>query len=516
MHEILNSVDAYKKLALNLQKVPNNEKRELVRYLCQVDLFFLLWYGCNRKDIARPWLLERCKEVQASPDGHLDLWAREHYKSTIITYGKTIQDILASHGDTPLPKYDGKELTFTVFSHTRPIAKGFLRQIKQEFEGNELLREVFPDIIWANPQKEAPKWSEDDGIVLKRKSNPKESTVEAWGIVDGQPTGKHFDVCVYDDVVTVDSVTPNMIEKTRERWELSLNLGTHYGSRRYIGTRYHYNDAYRTILEREAAKPRIYPATHDGTVEGTPVFLTQDLLDNKRRTMGPYTYSAQMLQNPIADENQGFKREWLQYHKGSDGSGMNIYITVDPANEKKQTNDFTVMCVIGLGQDQNYYLLDIIRDRLNLTERGDRLFELHKRWRPIKVGYEKYGMQADIQYFKERMARMNYHFPIQELGGKLAKHDRIKQLVPTMQLGRWYIPETLFKTDYEKKYKNIIDIFINEEYLPFPVGIHDDMLDALARIMDEDMGAVFPIAEKRDYNQGRYSGYSGSTSPWAA
>ena len=109
----------------------------------------------------------------------MDLWAREHYKSTIITFGKTIQDILASHGDDPLDEWqDFYEPTFGIFSHTRPIAKGFLNQIKVEFEGNTLLQSVFPDILYSDPKGQSPKWSEDSGLVVKRKSNPKESTIE--------------------------------------------------------------------------------------------------------------------------------------------------------------------------------------------------------------------------------------------------------------------------------------------------------------------------------------------------
>jgi hypothetical protein len=217
----------------------------------------------------RQWLFERCREVQAGPNGYLDLWSREHYKSTIITYGKSIQDILASHGDDPLPVWDGREVTIGIFSHTRPIAKGFLRQIKQEFEANDVLRDLFPDIFWPNPRRDAPKWSEDDGIIVRRKSNPKEATVEAWGLVDGQPTSKHFLILNYDDIVTRESVTtPDMIAKTTSALELSYNLGAHGGHKRFIGTRYHYNDSYKTLMDRGTAKPRIYKATDDGTVHG--------------------------------------------------------------------------------------------------------------------------------------------------------------------------------------------------------------------------------------------------------
>ena len=104
-----------------------------LRWLAKNDLFFLLVYACKRPDMDRDWLYDRCREVQASPNGHLDLWAREHYKSTTITFGLSIQDIL-----------NDPEVTIGIFSHTRPIAKDFLKQIKTEFEQNQFLKDLFP------------------------------------------------------------------------------------------------------------------------------------------------------------------------------------------------------------------------------------------------------------------------------------------------------------------------------------------------------------------------------------
>jgi len=206
--------------------------------------------------------------------------------------------------------------------------------------------------------------------------------------------------------------------------------------------------------------------------------------------------SAQMLLNPVSDTLMGFRREWLRYYQGTDGVGMNIYILCDPANEKKKTSDYTVFMVVGLASDENYYIIEMIRDRLSLTERATTLFNLHKKYKKsfkgLRVGYEQYGMQADISHIYDRQNRENYRFDIQALGGKMPKNDRIKMLQPIFEQKRFYLPDTCFKTDYQGKTQDLVDVFINEEYNSFPVPVHDDMLDCLARIMDDDFGATFP------------------------
>jgi len=461
----------------------------------------LIRYGFGRKDIERQWLFDRCREVQANPNGHLDLWAREHYKSTIITYAKTVQDILSSHGDDPLEEWNGQEVTVGIFSHTRPIAKGFLRQIKREFETNERLKEWFPDILYLDPIKESPKWSEDDGLIVKRKSNPKESTVEAHGLVDGQPTSKHFFIMVYDDVVTLSSVgTSEMINKTTNAWENSLNLGVRGGHKRYAGTRYHFNDTYKVIIARGTAKPRLYPATKNGEYDGEPVLLTKEELIEKRNDQGPYVFGCQMLQNPVADSTQGFKKEWLKFYDGvQTGVGMNIYILVDPANEKKKKSDYSSFTVWGAGTDQNLYKLDMVRDKLNLAERTEKLFELHRKYKhpksDVHVGYEKYGKDADIEHIEIEMERQNYRFRILALGGSMGKNDRIRRMVPDYENGKIYMPKELFYTDYEGRSIDLVKVFIEEEYEAFPVGTHDDMMDSDARI--KDMNVKYPLIKRK-------------------
>ena len=463
----------YDELFALMREMPDDERREHLRWLGRNDLFFLIRYLLHRGDFDNDWLFGRCREVQADPDGRIDLWARDHRKSTIVTFGLTIQDIL-----------NDPEVTVCFLSFNRPTAKSFLRQIKSEMETNSDLKSLYPEILWADPEKQAPKWSENDGICVKRTTNPKEQTVEAYGLTDGQPTGQHYTRLVYDDVVTEASVgTPEMIAKTTKGWELSQALGSSERCRyRYVGTRYHLFDTWSVIMERKSARERLYAAE----VGGVPVLFSQEFLEKKRTDMGPYTYSSQMLLNPIAEDQQVFHPEWVRYSKRPRkeiAEAANICIVVDPAGSKKKGSDFTVMRVWAWMPDKTHVLLDSTRRRMNLSERTTELFRLYRKWEPMRVGYEKYGKDSDIEHIEEKQREEKLRFRITPLGGKVSKEDRIRMMEPLYASERVELHEDLHKENRE---------FLYEELLVFPSCRHDDILDCDARQLDKDLGMNYP------------------------
>jgi hypothetical protein len=266
------------------------------------DRFFLLTTLLGRQDAFHPWVFLRCREVEDAPDGYLDLWARFHFKSSLGTFAGLIQEVLRD-----------PEVTICILSCTRDIAQAFLTQIQQELQNNDYLKKIYSDVLWADPMREAPRWSREKGIVARRRTNPKEATIEAYGLIDGQPTSRHYHILNFEDIVTQDLVgTPERIKQVTERWELADNLGTHaHVRKRHWGTRYSFGDTYGVILERGTLKPRIYPATEDGTLDGKPVLMTEERWAQVRDAQRS-TVSAQMLLNPIAGNEAVFEASWFK------------------------------------------------------------------------------------------------------------------------------------------------------------------------------------------------------------
>jgi len=202
-----------------------------------------------------------------------------------------------------------------------------------------------------------------------------------------------------------------------------------------------------------------------------------------------------MMCDPKEEGSIGFLEKDLRYWDAQQLDTLNTYILVDPANMKTKKSDYTSIWVVGLGSDQNYYVMTMIRDKLSLTERTRVLFTLHRQYRPLMTFYERYGMQTDIEHIQYVQEQTNYRFGIKEFGGKLAKEDRIIDgLQPIFEANRLWLPYTCVRQNYEHKQEDLVQAFIRDEYLAFPFCIHDDMLDALARIADPEVSAqmIFP------------------------
>lgn len=185
---------------------------------------------------------------------------------------------------------------------------------------------------------------------------------------------------------------------------------------------------------------------------------------------------------------------------------LRLYIVVDPANAKNKRADFTNMWVWGTALDQNIYVIDGVRDKLDQRERWDAILKLHQKWNDVSrircVGWEQYSLQTDIEYIRAKQKKINYRFEITPLGGNVKKEDRIRGLVGMFKDGQIYFCDEIDVITLKEK-RNLTKDFRDIEYSKYPATRHDDMLDSLARIRDMiGLGyATFPKKVNQDTSE---------------
>jgi hypothetical protein len=282
-----------------------------LRWLALNDLYFLIVHILEIPNVNTQWHVDYIGEINRNYDNIIDLATRGSGKSVMKTYGKLLQEILKD-----------PDSTHCIFSHTKPIAKDFLFKIKSTFENHEKLRWLFPDVIWENPERDAPKWSLDRGITVKRKNVTRgEATIECSGMVDGQPTGKHYDWIWYDDIQK-EQVSEYMIEQIEQSFDTSLGLSAGKPAKwTMTGVFFRGGSIYEQLLERKVGLARIRPAVNK---DCTSPIWTDEHCRATMRSLKPGNWACEYLMDPTMKEaNEGFQKEWLRYHKGLSAEDLN-------------------------------------------------------------------------------------------------------------------------------------------------------------------------------------------------
>ena len=133
----------YRKIAQKIAEAGTGEEGRkyqisTLRRLILDDLFFIVFFVLKVPIANCPFVVKVCREVEEGPkDFTLDVWAREHFKSTIITIAETIQFTLAN-----------PDAATAIFSYVRPVAKKFLFSIKEIFQNEKILHDCFQDVVF--------------------------------------------------------------------------------------------------------------------------------------------------------------------------------------------------------------------------------------------------------------------------------------------------------------------------------------------------------------------------------
>lgn len=480
---------------------------DLVRALVKNDLWFVLAFILKNPLANTPFAVDACYEVQYGPKSFtLDLWGREHLKSSIITHAETIQRIVTN-----------PESRNCIISYSQRAAIKHFHVIKQVLESSPFLYRSFSDVLYQDPQREAYQWSENAGIYVRRESKAREATLEAWSLMDGMPTGSHFTDIVFDDIETDVTVnTPEIMEKLETQFDVAMNLGSADGSHRVVGTTWHYLGLLERLRVRTTPEgkllytTRVKPSTVDGSFNGDPVLHTKEWLDARRAN--PRIFAAQHLLNPALTGIIKLNPDYvLEVEKEHIPDNLYKFMLIDPAGmraaKRRNKQDSWAILVIGvypyrdsLGAS-DVYILDMAVDVMDEATAMDNITKLYLRnGRILKVAVEKVGMTTTEIHVANALLSKGVRLSIDD--GTLepvgprgrTKESRIEAALQwPLNNGKIKISKAISPLDRSK---------VRVEMERFPYG-HDDILDALSYGYDVIKDYKFPpiFSERRDMSE---------------
>mgnify|MGYP003393408854 CR=1 FL=1 len=477
----------------------------MYRQFIQRDLFFLAFFIMENPLINTPFGVAACRLIEAGyKDMTLDIYARGHLKTFLLSQAETIQEIVKN-----------PELCQVIFSYKKPKADDIVASIKRTLE-KPIMVQCFPDILYENPDRESPSWSIQNGIMVKRMSvSRKEKTVESYGIIEGMPTGGHWDRLVYDDIETADlAKNPDQLQMLIEMFNYSQNLGAPGSRKRVIGTYYSHCGLLVYIKEKKDIQgkamyhSRIIPATDDGTINGKPIFLSQEELDVLK---ADNTFNQMQLCNPTPMSE--IKLDFSMIHPIEPKflpKNRLKFIIVDPAGDetvqKGAGNDsWAILCLsVKPGMDElgnsEVYIEDMISDTMGLSEAIDATCQMYMRNGRIQViGVEKVGNDTTYEHIRKALKAKGRHIEIgrgRRLGSMMllspagrAKNRRIEAALGwPLNNGKLFYSTAINAAKIE---------LVHLEMNKFPF-FHVDILDAWAYLYDILTNFQFQVDDYED------------------
>lgn len=405
---------------------------------------------------------------------------RGTFKSTFFTVGLTLQKIAKNRDERIL-----------IANATGSNSERFLGEIKEHLRGNETYLELYGKMY-----DKRMKWNENEIVVPGRSLGVKESTVTAIG-VGGNLVSQHYSTVICDDLVNNEnSLTKLQADKVIEWWKRSFSLLDRDGDMIIIGTRWSYYELYSYILKNLTNEVDYYirgAYNKDGSLY-FPEELSTDKLKELKKLHGSYAFSAFYLNNPVDSDSSIIKHSDLKYftYDRSLKGRMNIFSMVDPAVSQAAKADYSVIITVGVTANNDWFILDIRREKFTVGELINEMFDVHSTWKPINMSIEVIGLaQGLTDSIHNEEDHRGVYLPLIEIKTRnnMNKQQRIRSILqPRFERKKVFIRE-----DLEHR-----DIF-EEELLTFPKAAHDDIIDPLTDLEDigfapdmKDLGGAEP------------------------
>lgn len=217
-------------------------------------------------------------------------------------------------------------------------------------------------------------------------------------------------------------------------------------------------------------------------------------LERVKANSQPRFWSALYQQNPIPDEGDYFKADWIKTVPSLPPKHtMNFYGGSDHA-VTSDGGDYTVHAVIGLDSDKRMYLVDLWRKQTSSDVWVEAWCDLVCYWKPLFWAEERGQIVSGIGPFLEQRAIERAAWTARE---QFSTHRGDKGVRAQSIRGRMAM-SGLHVLENAPFLANL-----KAELLAFPAGKHDDQVDALGligQLLDRVSAGVVPISKKEKHS----------------
>jgi predicted phage terminase large subunit-like protein len=301
-------------------------------------------------------------------------------------------------------------------------------------------------------------------------------------------TGLGGDTLIVDDPLNANDAQSDTNRKNANDWfttTLMSRLNDKRSGAIFVVTQRLHQEDLTGILKEKGWDGLVLPAIapRDTTIqigswshswkEGEP--LQQDreslkVLEDQKKYKAE-VFAAQYMQGPVPESGNTLKREWIKWYEDAPvrQSGDRIVLSCDLAMKATGTSNYSV-CLAFLVRNKNeYYLIDVWRQKVEFPELCAAIVEKQKKHQPNAILIEDHALGSPLIAQLRRYGIEG----IVEIRPTADKRSRMEGETAKLQARSLMLP----------KAAPWLDEFLIE-YVAFPSGKYDDQMDALSQFLN--------------------------------
>ena len=375
-------------------------------------------------------------------------------------HGKTVQVLIRIVWE--LGRNPNLRVLLTSGSAALAVQRG--RFLRDAIADNPRVRLVFPHLLPHKPWRLS-------SFRIRRPGNSVSPTVVVLGI-NGSATGARADLLVCDDVVDVKSLRSETIrEKTKQVFRENLvNLLEPGGRAWLLFTPWHAGDL-NAELKRSSIYRHFSRAVGDDLEPIWPEKWPRERLAERRAEIGESSFARGFRLRTLAEDDCLIKPQWVRHWEDDGANDECVILAVDPAVSQRRSADSSALVTLGKTSDNCVHCLEAIGRRVPAPELVQLIDEVDRRWQPDLILFEANAAFKGIKDLLTRHTR--FGSKIKEIVHSRDKHARVSSFSVRVQNGAFLLRGSGGVVDPSQQ--ELLD-----EMLSFPVGKHDDLLDAAA------------------------------------